>query len=1807
MLVEHTTVRLMPSTRALIRAAGRFTAAAALALAGCQSSSEEARSADTSATSEQALVAALPAPALVKDMLTGTAAQGISADNFIQLSTNRTIFTTYLPQYGKEPWVTDGTAAGTSLLADIWPGGAPTTSGQGNSGFLNFAGSSAAPIILNGKLLFVAQDGAHGYEPWVTDGTPENTKMLKDIFPGATGSTQSATTNWFVGATLFPDGNRVLFLANDGVHGAELWVTDGTPDGTKLVKDATPGPGSSTGSATNNWITVFAAYGDQLVFGLNDGTNGIEPWITNGTESGTKMLANLREGAKSSNPGSFKLVNDRLYFTATDLLVEDQASTTKLFELAVTDGTPDGTRYLEVNPNGPSQASVTSMVAFKGQVYFTAGVHTVALPACGLPPCNAAPTDVELWKTNGTQAGTVRVKDINTATDGSSAPSGLRVVGNYLVFLATNGTSGNELWSTDGIDPDPAPAPDTHTVMLYDVTSPNAGSALTTLANSKVLGDKLYFIGKDPVAGGSEWWVTDGTVGGTKLFFDISAGNTDSGITNVNQLGDVVYFTANTDQGTTLKDGLEWWRLDGSATGTTMLPQIAAGTAGSGVANVNLVGSTIFFTAKDAGPAPLYGTELWKLDASGLARLSDINTAGDTSFAGFAVVGNRLFFNADASSTNREPFVATSSGVQFIGDLNTTTSSSASTFTVVNGNLMLLANDGTGVEWFFQPGFTGTPTKLDLFPQINSSFPIGTAPTALNPTTAWFTALGSKLFFAASVGVGNELYVTDGTEAGTVLAADINTTSGTADSKPSEMVTMGDTLYFAASDGTTTGKHGNEIWRLDVTPGSPTGYTAAYVKDINNATSDSLNSNGVYTAVVGVEDQALYFKAAREAQNFELWKSYGIDAELANGQEINPGTTGSAGAANPFAMTGLGDQVFFFATDGSGATAHGTEPWISGSDGSSLLKDIAVGPVGSTSESSLVRPVATQEFVYFVASDIVTDANSALVSGTYGPELWKTDGTPAGTVLVKDIRTGMIPSQAGPLVPAGSNIASLTVRGNDVFFVATDDTNGAELWITDGTTEGTRLVKDIFPGVGSSNPAELTEVYGRIFFAATGTTGGRELWVTDGTADGTVMVKDIAPGEASSSPAQLSRFGNVLLFGASDGLNGRELWQSDGTAAGTVMLGEIWPGSGSSEPGKAVQAGTRAYFLATSPTIGREMFSTSLPATDTVAPAITCPANVELTTETLGAGTAEYGDARGYDDRQGAVTFTYSHASGSTFPIGATEVTVTGKDEAQNSSTCKFTVTRTYHDLVKPEITCPANMAVTSHAFDGIAVSFTVEATDDAGAVTLSYDHAPASTFTTGKTTVNATATDGSGNTKTCSFDVTVTFEDNTKPTVTCPTGPVVETNISESKVAIWDPAIASDDAHGEVTIAYTRPGASGSKETVASGNLFPVGVTQVTASATDETGNEGTCTFEVRVNFIDVADPTITSCPSNVAVDSTLAGGIAVTYPLASATDADSGVDPSITYSKESGSTFPVGETTVLVTATDGANHSAVCSFLVVVTLVDDTPPVVTCPADFGVPTEVREGATVTYAPAVATDNLTASPSIIYDHESGSFLPLGDTIVTATAKDEFDNTGSCSFTVTVNLVDDTLPVVSCPADVTATAHAKAGVEVEYPAATAEDNLTEAPALTYSRASGSLFPVGETVVTASAEDEFENVGTCTFKVTVALVDIGKPTLTCPAAQSVTALEDAATVTWPEAVATDDIDATVAVTYVPANGSSFAIGKTPVTATARDLAGNEATCTFDVDVAEGGCGCQGVDPTSFFALAGVAALLRRRRR
>lgn len=425
------------------------------------------------------------------------------------------------------------------------------------------------------------------------------------------------------------------------------------------------------------------------------------------------------------------------------------------------------------------------------------------------------------------------------------------------------------------------------------------------------------------------------------------------------------------------------------------------------------------------------------------------------------------------------------------------------------------------------------------------------------------------------------------------LVKDINIGSGGSDPFGGERI--GSTVYFRADDGI----NGVELWRSD---GTESG--TQLVRDICPGSCNSTPQ--LLTEMNGI----LYFQAYDGVDSWGLWKSDGTEAGTQLVEDINP-----SGDENVGSITVVNGYLFFTATDG----AHGIELWRSDgtSEGTEMVKD---GNSGSGNTSFWMNAFAGSDSHLFFAADTSggatgaelwisdgTEGGTVMVKDIYpgingsspdvffvtedgelyfrandgvnGAELWKSDGTESGTVLVKDVYSGSI----------GSNPWYMTSVGGWIYFVANDGENGAELWMSDGTDIGTQMVRDINVG-GSSNPEYFTAFNGSLYFSANDGSSGCELWKSDGTEAGTTMVKDIRSGSESSWPYEKNEVGGFLYFSSNDGVNGEELWKTDGTESGTSLVYDINSGSGDSVPNIIASTGGTFFMQADNGVSGNELW-----------------------------------------------------------------------------------------------------------------------------------------------------------------------------------------------------------------------------------------------------------------------------------------------------------------------------------------------------------------------------------------------------------------------------------------------------------------------------------------------------------------------------------------------------------------------------------------------------------------------------------------
>ena len=362
-------------------------------------------------------------------------------------------------------------------------------------------------VNVNGILYFTANNGSNGWELWRSDGTAAGTVLVKDIVAGSGSSNPEHLINV---------NGKLFFTAETAATGRELWKSDGTAAGTVLVKDINPGTGYGISFLLHD---LFINVNGKLFFTANNGTNGVELWKSDGTAAGTVMVKDIVSGSSTSSPDLFTVYKGALFFTAFN-------TATGTFDLWRSDGTATGTQVFR-HFNGSGTNVITELEVVNNTLFLAAddGVH-----------------GRELWKTDGTTAGTVLVKDINPFIGAGITSSGLANLTNVngvLFFTANNSVHGHELWKSDGTA--------AGTVMVRDITpGTSLQSNSTSFTDLTGVGNQLFFRAFVPgVTGQYELWRSNGTASGT-----VSLGVVTPGLANgsplITDVNGVAYFRSNT-------------------------------------------------------------------------------------------------------------------------------------------------------------------------------------------------------------------------------------------------------------------------------------------------------------------------------------------------------------------------------------------------------------------------------------------------------------------------------------------------------------------------------------------------------------------------------------------------------------------------------------------------------------------------------------------------------------------------------------------------------------------------------------------------------------------------------------------------------------------------------------------------------------------------------------------------------------------------------------------------------------------------------------------------------------------------------------------------------------------------------------------------------------------------------------------------------------------------------------------------------------------------------------------------------------
>ncbi len=470
-------------------------------------------------------------------------------------------------------WISDGTAAGTVQISDTIK-------------YIGYGG------LLNGKFIFKGISPHCGKEIFITDGTPNGTKLIKDINPGTANSQSIATTM----AAL---NNYLYFAAFTPAAGYELWKTDGTAANTVLVKDIVAGPVSGIDTLAFR----IASNGTVVLFSANTTENGNELWTSAGTTATTNLLKDINPGSKSSNPRGFSQFNNIILFTIT----APDDTTTQIWR---TDGTAGGTVLIKDDIRSFNKYVINYLFPFyhifKNRAYFLImdGVHS----------------GDALWSTDGTDATsahTAFVKDLGLKSGvGSFLLVDAIDLSTKFIFPYSDGSTFFSLLQSDGT------AAGTNSFKDFPVNDSNNIPLIYISGTSNPLyNGKFFFSASD--ANGNELWTSDGTT--TQLLKDINVGPNDGITKRPSYLFTTsdLFFAA--DDGT---HGNELWKTDGTT--TSIVQDIFPNQHNANPTLFFVNNGKVFFSATDDNPADSSVTDLFVVDGTFVAlpvKLIDFTVA----------------------------------------------------------------------------------------------------------------------------------------------------------------------------------------------------------------------------------------------------------------------------------------------------------------------------------------------------------------------------------------------------------------------------------------------------------------------------------------------------------------------------------------------------------------------------------------------------------------------------------------------------------------------------------------------------------------------------------------------------------------------------------------------------------------------------------------------------------------------------------------------------------------------------------------------------------------------------------------------------------------------------------------------------------------------------------------------------------------------------------------------------------------------------------------------------------------------------
>ena len=799
-----------------------------------------------------------------------------------------------------------------------------------------------------------------------------------------------------------------------------------------------------------------------------------------------------RTGGEDSLLSGFKVLGDRAYFVA------DSSETG--VEIWRTDGTEERTEIFVDLRRGPGSSDPTCLAAIDGHLYFAA---------------NDGVDGSQPWVSDGTEEGTRRLVP-GVSDDSLEAACSFTRAGDFLFFVA--GPVGDRgVWRTDGSADG--------TILL----APHPASYLVGF------GSEVYYRG-ETAEHGRELWASDGTVSGTRLVMDIQPGEASSRPRAIRAARGGVVFVANSEGSDPYV--AEVWRTDGTPFGTTPVFGV-----GNRCGRTNLVGDEVFFVADDGTGCAVVHTDG---TVSGTEVLAVLPTRFNGGAEGIHLLDDGFLFSY--SDYNLLRYDQDTAAVTGLGSTRTCFNPFLS-MTSFGGRYYFRARSGGGLELF----------RTDGTREGTESMPPFTRRKTRRVDPLGITVLGDRLLFATRYADhGLEPWVSDGTESGTHLLKNINRSTARG---VGSIRRHGGTVFLETTDEVAwdidVGRgrlHRPRLWSTD---GSLAGTVPVeWARDFLWATV--LASDGDQTYFLGHP-----LTTSHTSSGWGLYVTDGTAAGVRELLEVGRRTLRLEWARR------VGEKLVFsvhghvWGTDG---TPEGTVELRAGLP--DPLRPVELDGALLFNHPGLWRTDGTVEGTFDLEDDLSLAQRYPLARvGPYvflivepdggNAELWRTDGTPGGSTVV---RGGLLAGGAGFRHTRPQE--AVAWRGELYFTLPRGQ--GYDLWRSDGTEAGTVRVAPISDD-GASGPRSLTPAGDRFFLVMDDGVHGAELAVTDGTPDGTRILKDIRPGPEGSRPTEIFAVGSHVYFAADDGMHGRELWFSDGTEAGTILVQDVRPGPRGSE------------------------------------------------------------------------------------------------------------------------------------------------------------------------------------------------------------------------------------------------------------------------------------------------------------------------------------------------------------------------------------------------------------------------------------------------------------------------------------------------------------------------------------------------------------------------------------------------------------------------------------------------------------------